>query len=114
MGSKPSLPNESASTVFVNAVKGFQNQKRYMLDTFCQYSPSTPHNDTTQDICHLQKCMRFTEPKRRAVHIKLDESAKPCLTQRCLTQELHHDPVSLVKYSEVTAFINKSPDKTLF
>lgn len=57
------------------------------IDTCLAYFTSKVlqhHNDTTQDIYLLQRCVRLTEPKRRAAHNKLDESVKPCLTLRSL------------------------------
>lgn len=43
-------------------------------------------------------------------------STKPCLTLRSLLkkQALHHNPASLMKFGEIIAPIDKSPDKTLF
>lgn len=70
------------------------------------------HSDTTQHIYHLQRCMRLIEPKRRAAHHKLQNHVSP--KGLYWTQGLHHDPVSFMKYGEVIASINKSPDKTLF
>ena len=87
-----------------------------MLVAIYQHQVLQQHNDTTQDIYHLQRGMRLTEPKRKAAHDKPDQSAEPFLTPKVSVekQECLQDPASFMKYGEVTAPIHKSPDKTLF